>query len=441
VATTFLAFLPSVAAPFLFDDYTHLAMAGGETLPALLHRVLVDHPSGGDLFFRPLGELYYWLLWRLDGVNPVPWHLAGITLHCANTLLVYGLARRLDIPGIAAFFGAAFFAWTGVHVEDVCWLAASFDLLATFFSLLALLQCLHRGRAAVAGTAICCVLACLSKESAYCLPLLILSLAFFRGGTDRNRIFRSALAVGLWCGLVFLYRLWYLHGVGGYHNAAGQSQAFSLHFLSTVQALLLRIWGVFFLPVNWSVSAELWLKVAAAVMLAGAGSMSFLVGKCRLGPAILFVLCAALPVVPLLLIGPDLSGARVLYLPSVGVSLLWMQMWSRCNSRAATLIALPVVLFQLAGLWHNQRIWVQVAERAHDACVDTADMLRENPGTTVVARDLPKTLNGVFFLANGFAQCVALNGGVEATRVRDSSVAGSDAREIHWNAQTGRMQW
>jgi len=48
------------------------------------------------------------------------------------------------------------------------------------------------------------------------------------------------------------------------------------------------------------------------------------VSRPNLFPAILFVLLASLPALPLLLIGSDLAGARVLYLPSIGISLFWM---------------------------------------------------------------------------------------------------------------------
>ena len=443
VATTFLAYLPSIPAPFLFDDYTHLTTAGREALGALLHRVLLEHPSGGDLFFRPAGSLYYWLFFRVAGVNPVPWHLANTTLHVANTLLVYLLARRLTIPTSPALLGAAFFAWTGVHVEDVCWVAAVFDLLATFFVLLALLECLRPRWSATVGMACCCALACLSKESAYSLPLLTLCVGLFRTGADRIRIFRKVIPAVVACGGVFAYRLWYLRGLGGYHNASGRSQALSLHLVSTLQALFLRIWAIFFLPVNWSVRAEFWLQVGTAAMLICIGSLAFVVRRTTAGPAILFVMCAALPVVPLLLIGPDLSGARVLYLPSVGISLVWMQMWTAGNVRVMGIVACGVLLFQLASLWHNETIWVHVAKTASHACLDTANLLKQNPGKRIVASDLPKTLDGVFFLQNGFQQCVAINGGIDASRISSAAPAegqGPEALQIYWDARTEQLQ-
>jgi hypothetical protein len=153
----------------------------------------------------------------------------------------------------------------------------------------------------------------------------------------------------------------------------------------------------------------------------------------------LFILCAALPVVPLLLIGPGLSGARVLYLPSVGISLLWMQMWSAGNGRIMGMAASGVLMLQLATLWHNETIWVHVTQTARHACADTAKLLKQNAGRTIVARDLPKTLEGVFFLENGFPQCVAINGGVDASRISGTSATGAQVLRIHWDTRTERV--
>ena len=54
-ALTIAVYWRSIQTPFLFDDYTHLALARSETWSAVVARSLLTHPQGGDYFFRPLG--------------------------------------------------------------------------------------------------------------------------------------------------------------------------------------------------------------------------------------------------------------------------------------------------------------------------------------------------------------------------------------------------
>jgi hypothetical protein len=85
-----LPFLPTLNAPFLFDDFVNIGNA------ATGHLI---QPIGGDGFFRPLGIFYYWLTSHWAAWNPLTWHLTGITIHAANTLLVFLFLKRLTAGG------------------------------------------------------------------------------------------------------------------------------------------------------------------------------------------------------------------------------------------------------------------------------------------------------------------------------------------------------
>jgi hypothetical protein len=56
-----LAYLPSLADPFLFDDYTHLSNSAQRSWGQMLANSLYVHPAAGDFFFRPVGYISYWL--------------------------------------------------------------------------------------------------------------------------------------------------------------------------------------------------------------------------------------------------------------------------------------------------------------------------------------------------------------------------------------------
>ncbi len=415
-------FLPSLNAPFLFDDYAHLWHASeGASFTGAVHEAFATHPIGGDGFFRPIGLVFYWIVFRLAGWNPAPWHLCSLILHAANTLLLFTLLRRLFSSAFTPALGALIFAWHGAHIEAVCWTAAAFDLLAAFFVLVTLIA--NRYSALLA--CLTAVLACLSKESAYCLPLLAACLAFF--DQDRKTALKRAFYLAAACTATFFYRMWYLQGIGGYRTSAGSPMVLHVNPLSALQAFALRLWTQLFLPINRSVTAEFWLKAALFLMLAALAYAVIVIkqneSRSAIGWSVVFVLCAALPVFPILLIGWDLAGARVLYLPSIGFSLLLCALLPT-NARAPVLSL--VAVFQLTALLHNELVWSQQASIASRACTTVATALRNNPNSHAYAINLPQTRKGVIFLGNGFPNAShwhRLNGGCASNQQHAKSAS------------------
>jgi hypothetical protein len=369
--------------------------------------------------------------------------------HTANSVLVYVLCRQLAFERFGSLIAALVFALHAAHVEVVAWMAARFDLLAVFFSLVTLIALNRyldrRGPAWFLLMTCACLMAVLSKEAAFCLPLLALCLILFRTGRPPRAIAKLAGVLTLLCAAVFLYREWFLGGIGGYRTAAGTPDILNFNLLRTVKALLYREWAVLFFPLNWSVPSGLWLKLAAAAFLFTAVYYLLRVKRVdsRLPACLAFVVAASLPVQHLLLIGQDLSGARVLYLPSVGLALFWGLLAQNYESRAgALLLAAGLLLFQWAALAHNLNIWRATAQLSRQTCAQAAEELRSDP-RPIAVRDLPSRWNGVFFLHNGFAQCVAdaSRRTVDAGRVLSSDTPAtiSRARSFVWDAVTQKL--
>ncbi len=111
-------------------------------------------------------------------------HLGNVLLHLANFLLLLCLMRRLDgfrggrAPWWAALLAALLWAAHPLRVEPVAWIAARKELLWTAFALLGLL-CWARRRAL--PTLAFCALACLSKPTAMCFPLLAMLVGLCSG--------------------------------------------------------------------------------------------------------------------------------------------------------------------------------------------------------------------------------------------------------------------
>jgi uncharacterized membrane protein len=93
----------------------------------------------GAIGFRPLASLLYRMDWAIGYSAPMMFHLTGILLHGLATWLFFRLARTVGLkPGIA-FMASLLFAAHPVHVEAVAYISGRPALLATVFSLLALL--------------------------------------------------------------------------------------------------------------------------------------------------------------------------------------------------------------------------------------------------------------------------------------------------------------
>lgn len=146
-ALVLLAFGPALSADFvrwddppLVTDNPHIRGLSADNVRWMFTTPLLGH-------FQPLTWLSYALDWTLWGLNPRGFHLTNIVLHATNTLLVFGLARRLlsqgaAITGWSGFIGAivAAAAW-GLHplrVESVAWITERRDVLSVLFMLLAL---------------------------------------------------------------------------------------------------------------------------------------------------------------------------------------------------------------------------------------------------------------------------------------------------------------
>ena len=130
--------------------------------------------------YRPLTLTSFAAEYAIFGRQPLLYHLTGLLLHLAVTLLAWRLFRRLAGDG-AALWGAAAFAVLPGHSEAVIAIAGRADLLTTAGSLAALLIWSGGGgwRRALAG-GFCFGIALLSKEQAAVVPGLLLCLCWLQ---------------------------------------------------------------------------------------------------------------------------------------------------------------------------------------------------------------------------------------------------------------------
>jgi hypothetical protein len=164
-ALCLVAYAPALNLPLMEDDFPNIsqALAFGSPLAPLANPV-----------FR-LRTTSYWAmlaLYRNFHVAPVPYHIASLLLHIANTWLLYFALLGWPRTRAAAIWAAGFFAVHEGHQEAVMWFSAINELLQFFFGGLALVLYM-RGRRWLAPSLACFALALVSKESA------VIFVAFF----------------------------------------------------------------------------------------------------------------------------------------------------------------------------------------------------------------------------------------------------------------------
>jgi hypothetical protein len=430
LAVVAVVFIPSLRDSFLSDDYILVSRATLD--PA---RVLaVFHTPGGDGSYRPLGYLYFALLRHFGGVDPLKWHACALAVHLINCALLYAIVlgsgadslvrsrppgrlagswprsialanngsrgTRADqggSPGVRptflAFTAAVLFGLNGTRPEAVAWTAGNFDLLACAFTLAATLAVLRR-RILLALPLL--FLGILCKESAYAAPAVIFGFAAAGNRLRDSRIRLGLIASIAICAVMFAYRWSLFHGPGGYIDAAtGQPQVLSFHLGATLKALFLRVWANLLFPVNWDASAR--SATLAAALLIGSGALLYAAFANRLSGRIALSMVALtigalLPAYHLALIGDNLNGSRILYMPAVGFCVLCAQLIeTRRLAATALMVCTGAILLHNLDAWHRNAV--------------LADRVCAGATTQTPVHDL----NGVVFFANGYKECVEMN--------------------------------
>ena len=133
--------------------------------------------------WHPLTWLSHMLDIELYGLAPGRHHLTNVLFHIANTLLLFGVLRRMTGSLWRTGLVAVLFALHPLHVESVAWIAERKDLLSTFFGLLAIWSYTHYGRHRRVGSYLLLVLffilSLIAKPMLVTLPFGLLLLDYW----------------------------------------------------------------------------------------------------------------------------------------------------------------------------------------------------------------------------------------------------------------------
>ena len=216
IAGTLAAYWPVFSAGFIWDDDAYVTENPLLTAPDGWWRIWFSAHAQSQYF--PLVYSTLRFEYRLWGLNAAGYHVVNICLHAINALLVWGLLRRLALPG--AWLAAAVFALHPVQVETVAWVTELKNTESTLFYLLALFAwlrfCGGKGQGCYALALGLQLLALFAKTTACTLPAAMLLVLWVKNEPVPLRRWLQVLPfLGLGLGMGMLSVWWEGH-LGNY---------------------------------------------------------------------------------------------------------------------------------------------------------------------------------------------------------------------------------
>lgn len=435
---------------FLSDDFYLIGRAAREGLYWTWGR-------GVGTFFRPVTALTYVASYALWGFAPLGYHLSNVILHGTNAFLVTLLCLALfrlrpvfsgDARPVAVLAGIIFLLLPS-HSESVSWISGRTDLLAAFFTLLALLAFCHYlalgigSRQAEAGgqpppasqrtfeprtrflrrfawlalTVIALALGMLSKESVLTAPFMVLILGLWAGarsGAWKRTAVGPALSFLAATAVLAVYLYFRSRATGV--TLQPLSSGASVTYLAEGVWYGFRDVARIFLPALPPGSLRLLQSnvawVACAVFVGALGALVSLRRRRLQGRwvalwiALLACLaCAVLPVFGFKMPFYTTEGERFLYLPSVfgAIILASMLRWLLSSRRLFVAAgALLVVLYALTLQYVNSR-WATAAALSKGLA---AGVRLSAAADRVIVLNVPDNYLGAYIYRIGFGDAL-----------------------------------
>lgn len=230
-----VCFYPVTRYFFAQDDFILLANVAYDRSTTVNNTL-----GGGSDLFRPLTKVVYFdVMHRLVGLEPVPYHLVSIAVHIANFVLLFLLLRKLRNDRLSSLVVASFFAFHLGFFDVLAWISCIQQLLGQTFMLAGLIlgiRAMETRRAPMTAAALACyVLAILSLEQTYALPLILFLYAYGREKRGPARS-RTAGALGdTWSYLaVMIVYLAYMAAVKGVPGEGPYRYAFGANVFANL---------------------------------------------------------------------------------------------------------------------------------------------------------------------------------------------------------------
>ncbi|MFO8057864.1 MAG: hypothetical protein R6V10_11265 [bacterium] len=416
VLAAVVLYLPTLGGGFLCDDYWYLDQAQTITF--------TEHPGqslrkGNFYYFRPLPSLAWSAMYDFFSLHSSFYRAASLLLHVLTILAVAGLARRVIKSELAGGTAALLFAVFPLHPEAVAWVSANADMMAALFAALSLSAYFawreghRRSLIPALGFAL---LAMLSKESAYVIPVLALLGEFLPGKARSAGRRRRALAALF--GVAAAVILVKLLVCGGQLRPPTGSTPISW-WPGNLGMGLLRLFfpsarGAAAVYSNYLFVAALALALLSFALKKGAWKIPLF--------GALFALAALLPPASVGRLGPHLEFSRVMYLPSMGFVLCLAALLAPAKAKSnaqkrirhgrllSAVSAALACAALFAGSAANLKPWMEAGKASKAVNRAFLEQAKEfQPGQSVLVENLDRTYKGVPFHSNSYTLSVAFS--------------------------------
>ena len=287
-------------------------------------------------FYRPAGALYYWTLYRLFGLNPVPYRLIDLAILAFNVWLAYRLASILSQSKSVAWLTAFLFSY---HEKIMIWAAYNgawvYDRLCFTFSISALVvyMCVRSrggdiGRKRGVAILALYLFALGSKEMAVAVPLLLFAYECVYAFSTWRRNRNAWLLIALLSMMAGTYAYGKTHGPDALINNPQYRPVLTLAAYFRSQARHMQ--DYFFLHQAFSPAAAAFILLAMAVV-------AFAFRSRPLIYALAYLLISPLPVAFI-----DRAGGS-LYIPLLGWCLFAAELLNALSLTVSRALRIPRV--------------------------------------------------------------------------------------------------
>lgn len=132
---TFFSYFNILNNQFVWDDYEFIVQwetpRNFSNFPEFLKGVT---PPGHEGVYRPVRTMLYSVAMNFFGTqNPFPYHLQGLLIHLLVTSVIFFIVKKLTDNSLLSFITALLFGLHPIHIENVSFATANFDLFGLLF--------------------------------------------------------------------------------------------------------------------------------------------------------------------------------------------------------------------------------------------------------------------------------------------------------------------
>ncbi len=212
ILVVFLVFGKAFSGYFLGDDFTWLRWAAQSSM----YDVGKFFTQSDGFFWRPIPKLWYFILYSVFWLKPIPYLFMSLSLYSAIVLFIWNILKKMNVKPMLAWFGALAFAVMAVHHENIFWISGQSSLLSAVFLFSATFAFINGWGSKTKrwstfyqlSGVLCMIISMLSYDGMLVAPVIIWIISSLYG---KKRLFQS-----LWILLFVPLYLWirqYVHAL------------------------------------------------------------------------------------------------------------------------------------------------------------------------------------------------------------------------------------